>query len=59
VAVAPLGQGREPAGDLGDGEVEAVPAVGERGHPGQGGVAVAAEHNRDAAVADRLGVDPD
>ena len=39
-------------------DVESVPAVAPLGHPPQGGVTVAAEHDGDAAVAVRFRVDP-
>ena len=52
-------QERHPVGDRVDAvQVEAVPTVAPRRDPAQRGIAVAAEHDRDATVAHRLRIDP-
>ena len=58
--MAVLAEDAEPVRDLVDpGQVEPVPAVAVGGDPAQCRVAVATEHDRQAAIAGRLRIDPD
>src|SRR5689334_22906968 len=60
VVAAQLMQELESFGDVAHSvEVEPVPAVAPCDDPVQGGVAVAAEHNRNAPVSNGFRIDPD